>query len=87
MVSRRAADMDNEWLSTDETRKNFIAKYNEGCQVGLYGWRRRCLFLVLIILLLLVIINLALTLWILKVMEFSPVSLTSIFKSFNLTDF
>ncbi|ODM99510.1 Delta-sarcoglycan [Orchesella cincta] len=64
-------EMENEWLSSDETRKNFIAKYHEGCQVGLYGWRRRCLFLVLSILLLLVIVNLALTLWILKVMEFS----------------
>jgi len=74
MVGRREAEMDNEWLSSDETRKNFIAKYHDGCQSGLYGWRRRCLFLVLIILLLLVIINLALTLWILKVMEFSVVS-------------
>jgi hypothetical protein len=70
----RPGEMDNEWLSSEETRKNFIAKYNDGCQSGLYGWRRRCLFLVLIILLLLVIINLALTLWILKVMEFSAVS-------------
>ncbi|XP_021954197.1 delta-sarcoglycan [Folsomia candida] len=71
MVNRREAEMENEWLSADETKKNFVAKYHDGCQVGLFGWRRRCLFLVLIILLLLVIINLALTLWILKVMEFS----------------
>ncbi|CAG7688220.1 unnamed protein product, partial [Allacma fusca] len=71
MVGRREVPVENEWLSTEETRRNFIAKYQDGCQIGLYGWRRRCLFLVLAILLLLVVINLALTLWILKVMEFS----------------
>lgn len=42
--------------------------------VGLYGWRRRSLFMTLIFLLLLVMLNLGLTLWMLKVMEFSAVS-------------
>lgn len=71
-----ARNNENEWLSSDETKKNFIAKYHDGCQIGLYGWRRKCLFLVLTILLFLVVVNLALTLWILKVMEFSSVSLS-----------
>lgn len=64
----------NEWLSSEEPNKHFVAHYTTGCPVGLYGWRRRCLFLVMAILLFLVILNLALTLWILKVMEFSGVS-------------
>lgn len=71
--------MENEWLSADDSRRNFIiAKYQDYQQkyhVGLYGWRRRCLFVVLGVLLLLIIINLSLTLWMLKVMEFSAVSL------------
>jgi hypothetical protein len=42
--------------------------------VGIYGWRKRCLYLLILGLLVMVIVNLALTLWVLKVMEFSSVS-------------
>ncbi|XP_055371216.1 signal transducer and activator of transcription B isoform X4 [Condylostylus longicornis] len=42
-----------------------------GFHLGLYGWRKKCLYILLLILMLLIIINLILTLWILKVMEFS----------------
>lgn len=40
----------------------------------LYGWRKKCLYTVILLLMVMIIINLALTLWILKVMEFSAVS-------------
>ncbi|CAG0883576.1 unnamed protein product [Cyprideis torosa] len=40
-------------------------------RVGISGWRKRCLYIILILLLITVITNLALTLWILKVMDFS----------------
>ncbi|KAM7349092.1 sarcoglycan delta [Cochliomyia hominivorax] len=39
--------------------------------LGLIGWRKKCLYTLLVLLMLLIIINLGLTLWILKVMEFS----------------
>ncbi|XP_021701672.1 zeta-sarcoglycan isoform X2 [Aedes aegypti] len=42
-----------------------------GVQLTLYGWRKKCLYSVILILMIMIIINLALTLWILKVMEFS----------------
>ncbi|XP_063223969.1 delta-sarcoglycan [Bacillus rossius redtenbacheri] len=44
-----------------------------GCRfkVGIYGWRKRCLYLLILALMVMVIVNLALTLWVLKVMEFS----------------
>ncbi|KAG8232879.1 hypothetical protein J437_LFUL004749, partial [Ladona fulva] len=42
-----------------------------GFRVGIYGWRKRCLYLLVLSLMVLVIVNLALTLWLLKVMEFS----------------
>ncbi|KAK2863182.1 hypothetical protein Q5P01_002715 [Channa striata] len=39
--------------------------------VGLYGWRKRCLCFFLLLLLVTMIVNLALTVWIIKVMNFS----------------
>lgn len=46
-------------------------------KIGIYGWRKRCLYFLILGLLVLVIVNLALTLWVLKVMEFSSVSVIS----------
>lgn len=45
------------------------AAYN--FRLGIYGWRKRCLYILILGLLVMVIVNLALTLWVLKVMEFS----------------
>lgn len=42
--------------------------------VGLYGWRKRCIYFFLLLLLVTMIVNLALTVWIIKVMNFSLVS-------------
>ncbi|KAF1380577.1 hypothetical protein PFLUV_G00165320 [Perca fluviatilis] len=39
--------------------------------VGLYGWRKRCLYFFLLLVLVTMIVNLALTVWIIKVMHFS----------------
>ncbi|TKC49042.1 hypothetical protein EI555_002240 [Monodon monoceros] len=41
-------------------------------KIGIYGWRKRCLYLFVLLLLILLLVNLALTIWILKVMWFSP---------------
>lgn len=40
-------------------------------KVGIYGWRKRCLYLFVLLLMVMVIINLALLIWIIKVMDFS----------------
>lgn len=40
----------------------------------IYGWRKQCLFGIIFLLMVLISVNLALTLWILKVMEISSVS-------------
>ncbi|XP_059482697.1 delta-sarcoglycan [Neocloeon triangulifer] len=42
-----------------------------GGPVGIYGWRKRCLYLLIVVLVAVVIVNLSLTLWLLKVMQFS----------------
>lgn len=41
--------------------------------VGIYGWRKRCLYFFILLLLVTMIVNLALTIWILKVMNFTVV--------------
>lgn len=40
-------------------------------QIGIYGWRKRCLYCFLLILLVMIIINLALTIFLMKVMDFN----------------
>uniref|UniRef100_A0A8D0RJT4 Gamma-sarcoglycan n=1 Tax=Sus scrofa TaxID=9823 RepID=A0A8D0RJT4_PIG len=45
-------------------------------KIGIYGWRKRCLYLFVLLLLILLLVNLALTIWILRVMWFSPVSIS-----------
>lgn len=42
--------------------------------VGIYGWRKRCLYALILFLMIVVIMNLALTVWILRVLDFSIVS-------------
>ncbi|XP_053314723.1 zeta-sarcoglycan [Spea bombifrons] len=47
---------------------------NENTQfypVGIYGWRKRCLYFFVLLLLVTMIVNLAMTIWILKVMNFT----------------
>ncbi|CAL1537951.1 unnamed protein product [Lymnaea stagnalis] len=39
--------------------------------VGIYGWRKRCLYAFVLVLMVVVIMNLALTVWILRVLDFS----------------
>lgn len=79
--------VDNEWLSEEDTKRNKKFRIIEGeeesdqtethacvlVQAGLYGWRRQALAGLLLTLLAIVILNIALTLWMLKVMEFSTV--------------
>lgn len=50
-----------------------VPKHN--FRIGIYGWRKKCLYVLILVLLVMVIVNLALTLWVLKVMEFSSVSI------------
>ncbi|XP_049423994.1 zeta-sarcoglycan-like isoform X2 [Epinephelus fuscoguttatus] len=53
--------------------------------VGLYGWRKRCLYFFLLLLLVTMIVNLALTVWIIKVMNFSVDSLLVLGSEKNVT--
>lgn len=56
------------------TRSNESTTNCNGFRLGVYGWRKRCLYSLVLALVVMVILNMALTLWLLKVMEFSSVS-------------
>uniref|UniRef100_A0A3P8UU70 Sarcoglycan zeta n=1 Tax=Cynoglossus semilaevis TaxID=244447 RepID=A0A3P8UU70_CYNSE len=53
--------------------------------VGLYGWRKRFLYFFLLLLLVTMIVNLALTVWIIKVMNFSVDNLLVLRSEKNVT--
>ncbi|XP_069704085.1 delta-sarcoglycan isoform X2 [Periplaneta americana] len=62
----RGGSLASDWVEDTAAQSS---TYN--FKVGIYGWRKRCLYLLILGLLVMVIVNLALTLWVLKVMEFS----------------
>ncbi|XP_036392082.1 gamma-sarcoglycan isoform X2 [Megalops cyprinoides] len=41
--------------------------------IGIYGWRKRCLYLFILLLIIILVVNFALTIWILRVMWFNSV--------------
>ncbi|KAG7305430.1 hypothetical protein JYU34_009501 [Plutella xylostella] len=54
-----------------DTKESIRNSYNSQFKVGIYGWRKKCLYILVMALMLMMIINLALTLWVLKVMDFN----------------
>lgn len=52
--------------------------------IGLYGWRKRCLYLVIVLLVVVMLVNLGLTIWILVVLDFNTVSTQGLLLSFPL---
>ncbi|XP_007889652.1 delta-sarcoglycan [Callorhinchus milii] len=63
--------MTQEQYSTTQ-RNNIQTSENQYVyKVGIYGWRKRCLYFFVLLLMILLLVNLALTIWILKVMNFT----------------
>ncbi|XP_072446627.1 delta-sarcoglycan isoform X4 [Chiloscyllium punctatum] len=54
-------------------------------KIGIYGWRKRCLYFFVLLLMILLLVNLALTIWILKVMNFTKDSSLYLQSSRNVT--
>ncbi|XP_029034407.2 zeta-sarcoglycan isoform X2 [Osmia bicornis bicornis] len=61
-----------------EDRTSGTASCKEGLRLGVYGWRKRCLYSLVLTLMIIVILNLALTVWLLKVMGFSSEGIGSL---------
>lgn len=63
-----------QYITTTE-ESGLLAPVNEYIyMIGIYGWRKRCLYLFILILLIIMVVNLALMIWILQVMWFNSVS-------------
>uniref|UniRef100_A0A8C2XJA6 Gamma-sarcoglycan n=1 Tax=Cyclopterus lumpus TaxID=8103 RepID=A0A8C2XJA6_CYCLU len=45
-------------------------------KIGIYGWRKRCLYLFVLLLIIILVVNFALTIWIFRVMWFNTVRLS-----------
>ncbi|XP_076375828.1 sarcoglycan delta isoform X1 [Megalopta genalis] len=61
-----------------EDRTSGPASCKGGFRLGVYGWRKRCLYSLVLTLMIIVILNLALTVWLLKVMGFSSEGIGSL---------
>ncbi|KAM4628233.1 gamma-sarcoglycan isoform 1-T2 [Polymixia lowei] len=55
------------------TRDNSVPKRvpDHVYAIGIYGWRKRCLYLFVLLLIIILVVNFALTIWILRVMWFN----------------
>ncbi|VDK66255.1 unnamed protein product [Cylicostephanus goldi] len=53
-------------------------------KVGIYGWRKRCLYIFILLLTIIIVLNLAMTAWIMSVLDFSTVSVSHTFESYYL---
>ncbi|XP_062140141.1 delta-sarcoglycan [Drosophila sulfurigaster albostrigata] len=69
----RSVIADGKGSATTTNGHEGAASFVDGIEIylGLIGWRKKCLYTLLLLLMLLIITNLVLTLWILKVMQFS----------------
>ncbi|XP_072746427.1 zeta-sarcoglycan isoform X1 [Anoplolepis gracilipes] len=61
-----------------EERASGTTPCKSGFRLGVYGWRKRCLYSLVLTLMVIVILNLALTVWLLKVMGFSSEGIGSL---------
>ncbi|XP_043803133.1 zeta-sarcoglycan isoform X1 [Apis laboriosa] len=61
-----------------EDRSSATSICKGGFRLGVYGWRKKCLYSLVLALMLIVILNLALTVWLLKVMGFSTEGIGSL---------
>ncbi|XP_063088584.1 gamma-sarcoglycan isoform X3 [Cavia porcellus] len=61
-----------QYMATTEGTQVERPESQDVYKIGIYGWRKRCLYLFVLLLLIILVVNLALTIWILKVMWFFP---------------
>lgn len=72
-MGKRALTVEpNNNQPTSHSNQQITNQRGEGGNI-IYGWRKQCLYVIIFLLMVLISVNLALTLWILKVMEISSV--------------
>lgn len=60
-----------QYVSTTEGSSTPRSVPDELYKIGIYGWRKRCLYLFVLLLIVILVVNFALTIWILRVMWFN----------------
>ncbi|XP_018406494.1 PREDICTED: zeta-sarcoglycan [Cyphomyrmex costatus] len=76
--ARQAAGSSRSASSTVEERASSNTPCKGGFRLGVYGWRKKCLYSLVLTLMIIVILNLALTVWLLKVMGFNSEGIGSL---------
>ncbi|XP_018046437.1 PREDICTED: zeta-sarcoglycan [Atta colombica] len=76
--ARQTAGSSRSASSALEERASGITPCKGGFRLGVYGWRKKCLYSLVLTLMVIVILNLALTVWLLKVMGFSSEGIGSL---------
>lgn len=61
-----------QYITTTEGTHIERPENQSSYKIGIYGWRKRCLYLFVLLLLIILLVNFALTIWILRVMWFFP---------------
>lgn len=73
-MMRRSRAESNVDTDPFEIQDNTIDAAPLTLKIGIYGWRKRCLYFFLLLLLVIIAVNLALTIWIIVVLDFNSVS-------------
>ncbi|CAI5694104.1 unnamed protein product [Oreochromis niloticus] len=60
-----------QYVTTTEGSSTPRPVPDELYKIGIYGWRKRCLYLFVLLLIVILVVNFALTIWILRVMWFN----------------
>ncbi|XP_066555729.1 gamma-sarcoglycan isoform X1 [Amia ocellicauda] len=73
LISTKARQMVREQYSSTTQGTSLPRPENQYVyKIGIYGWRKRCLYLFVLLMLIILVVNFALTIWILRVMWFNP---------------
>ncbi|XP_054163434.1 zeta-sarcoglycan-like [Oppia nitens] len=67
----------NYWHCMTSTNREPLYSEPHECKIGIYGWRKKFLYILIIIIAALVVLNAALTLWIVSVLNFSMYGLAN----------
>ena len=47
-------------------------------KIGIYGWRKRCIYFLILLIMVVTIVNLSLVIWVMRVMDFNLVNIIDI---------
>ena len=47
-------------------------------KIGIYGWRKRCIYFLILLIMVVTIVNLSLVIWVMRVMDFNLVNIFDI---------